>query len=321
MLESIIEHFQRNASTALQSLRMNNETLLAALVDVKKGQDRQNRIDELNALLIWLEQISQDGALATSSSMFSMPDAFIDGRRFSRSKVKAELVEIFSPVNEVKTLHKDLAKAINKAKAFAIVRQGIYHIRQEVKHKKQSLNMLDFDDLISTLAERLTSKARAEKNELAELLFQQFPVALVDEFQDTDPQQFSILKAIYYHQNSAALYMIGDPKQAIYGFRGGDVFAYLSAREDCQYQWLMDTNWRSTAEMIQGYNRLFYGASLNDDGQNVFGYDIPYSPVKSPDAALKKDKQGLNEDHFNALQFIHFINPEPETKVRERFHQ
>jgi exodeoxyribonuclease V beta subunit len=306
-VESIIEHFQRSASTALQSLRMNNETLLAALVDVKKGQDRQNRIDELNALLIWLEQISQDGALGTS---LSMPDAFIDGRRFSKSKFKTGLIEMFLPVNEVKTLHKDLAKTINKAKAFAIVRQGIYHIRQEVKQKKQSLSMLDFDDLISTLAERLTSK----ENELAELLFQQFPVALVDEFQDTDPQQFSILKAIYYHQNNAALYMIGDPKQAIYGFRGGDVFAYLSARADCQYQWLMDTNWRSTVEMIQGYNRLFYGASLNDEGKNVFGYDIPYSPVNSPDAALKKDKPGLNEDHFNALQFIHFINPEPETK-------
>ena len=137
---------------------------------------------------------------------------------------------------------------------------------------------------------------------MAETLFEQYPVALVDEFQDTDPLQFSILESIYYHQSKAALYMIGDPKQAIYGFRGGDVFAYLSARKDCDQQWLMDTNWRSTPSMITGYNRLFYGEAINDNADvtqgnsHVFGYEIPYIPVKASQPAL---------DKYKALSLIH----------------
>ncbi len=79
-------------------------------------------------------------------------------------------------------------------------------------------------------------------------------MALVDEFQDTDPHQFAILQGVYYQNNlkntatnsATALYLIGDPKQAIYGFRGGDIFAYLNARSECDFHWLMDTNWRSS---------------------------------------------------------------------------
>ena len=325
--EYFAEKFQILAKAALFSLNQADDLLNTALIDVKKGNDKAQRIQELTALKQWLTDISADDFSLNSLAepAFAMPDAFIDGRRFSRSKVKAELIEAFIDVNKVKAQAKQIPEKLLKAKAFAIVRDAIYQIRHDIEVKKQQLSVLNFDDLIKTLALCLSN---TENTLFAEKLFQQFPVALVDEFQDTDPQQYAILQAIYHQaacdkvaaqqqgKEQGALYLIGDPKQAIYGFRGGDVFAYLAARKDCEYQWLMDTNWRSSKAMIDGYNQLFVGEHLtnaehvtntehvaNPSATAVFGYDIPYIPVKASPVANKIQPI---DHHFNALQFIHF---------------
>ena len=158
--------------------------------------------------------------------------------------------------------------------------QGITYAREHLASSKDRLDQLDFNDLIRILRERLQDRAAGDG--LATRLLEQFPAALVDEFQDTDPDQYAILRAIYPRQDTgdAFLCMIGDPKQAIYGFRGGDVFAYLKARADASHYWVMDTNYRSAAGVIQGYNRLFHGRPLDDtDDGDVFGFGIRYTPV------------------------------------------
>ena len=304
--ENITIEFKGLVEQAIASLNDNQAMLTTSLIDVKKGAERELRQQELAQLIHWLTALSAD----VEGQNGKMPDAFIDGRRYGRSKVKAELVEIFAAVNSVKKLYPDLGKQLNRAKALLVVRAGIYHMRAEISRKKLQANVMGFDDLISTLNHCLAGEPQPV---LANSIFSQFPVALIDEFQDTDPQQFSILKAIYYHQENAALYMIGDPKQAIYGFRGGDIFAYLSARNDCDYQWLMDTNWRSSAEMITGYNRLFYGNKLSDEPVDVFGYQIPYLPVK---ASAKAQEKVFLDNQFNALQFVHF-NGEEDGKTKD----
>jgi len=319
--EQIFTSFQAATSEALASLNSHTEFLTISLIESKKGAEKDKRVQELEQLKHWLAQIISSQEIMPPAVM---PDAFIDGRRYARSKDKAQLVDIFTWVNQVKTQAKSLQKSLNKAKAYALVKKGIFVIRQQVKDKKRQLGMLDFDDLITTLADQLSneqviSDSSNDKSErrLANLLFEQYPVALVDEFQDTDPQQFSILRSIYYHRQDAAIYMIGDPKQAIYGFRGGDVFAYLSARAECDYQWIMDTNWRSSVDMIQAYNRLFYGESLPDvktlnsgidSSDKVFGYDIDYIPVKASPVAIAEKSTRSNDfnDQYNALQFVHF---------------
>ena len=325
---NISVEFKALVEQAIASLNEHKAMLTESLIDVKKGLEREKRQQELDLLLNWLQALSAD----VTGQHGKMPDAFIDGRRYARSKVKTELVEIFAAVNVVKKQHPELAKQLNRAYALLEVRKGIYHIRQQIARKKLQANVMGFDDLISTLNQCLINEQtgeltidkltadelehRQENNTtqfLANSIFSQFPVALIDEFQDTDPQQFSILKAIYYHQPSAALYMIGDPKQAIYGFRGGDIFAYLSARNDCDFQWVMDTNWRSSAAMITGYNRLFYGNKLTGDAVDVFGYQIPYLPVQ---ASPKADQKLFLDNQFNALQFVHF-NVESETKGKD----
>jgi len=336
---SIANRFVNLAKQSKSDLENNHVLLEQALILVKKGVDQEKRRTELHQLMAWLTdivridtQLQQDELI----QLTKMPDAFIDGRRYGRSSAKAELQQTFEQINLLKEQAKKIKAQLNKAKAYQIVKQGIYQIRQQVIENKQRLNMLDFDDLINTLAECLASNQQAENNSkttpsLASTLLAQYPVALVDEFQDTDPKQFGILQAIYYHDEpnisanhaQSALYLIGDPKQAIYGFRGGDIFAYLNARNSCQYHWLMDTNWRSSPEMIAGYNQVFSDKikSESTDGNvnncSVFGYGIPYQAVYAgKTSTLDQDKATAADtpvditiaDNEKALQFIHFSN-------------
>ena len=322
--KSLIENFTHQVNRVLTDLTIHKDTLFQYLVDGKKTEEQVKRTDEFQQLICWLENVIADH----QNIAIKMPIAFIDGRRFSRSAVKTELIEIFSSVNQVKKQAETLLSDIARLDALAIVRAGIYRIRQAVTKQKQQLNVLSFDDLITSLANKLVKDINGD-NELADSLVAQYPFALVDEFQDTDPEQFSILKALYYHREQenfiSGLMMIGDPKQAIYGFRGGDVFAYMSARQDCDHQWLMDTNWRSSCQMITGYNRLFYGDDLSSDGRDVFGYNIPYHPVKPSPKALEKyhaleNNQGISNLTRNAaLQFIHFDNVEQKGSTKQSF--
>ena len=190
--------------------------------------------------------------------------------------------------------------------------QGIQFAREHLRTNKDRLDQLDFNDLILTLRDRLSDADSGPA--LASALAQQFPAALVDEFQDTDPDQYAILDAIYPRQSDARqlLCMIGDPKQAIYGFRGGDVFAYLQAREAADAQWMMDTNYRSHPEVIRGYNRLFYGTELSAaKGAEVFGFGIDYFPVQ----AGLTDLADLNDPaERSAFQWCVLPNDNPESK-------
>ncbi|WP_077531347.1 exodeoxyribonuclease V subunit beta [Vreelandella utahensis] len=165
--------------------------------------------------------------------------------------------------------------------------RGVTFAREHLAASKDRLDQLDFSDLIRRLSEQLASAERGPA--LAQSLGEQFPVALVDEFQDTDPDQYAILQRIYggAREQGRMLCMIGDPKQAIYGFRGGDVFAYLTARNDADHQWVMGANYRSAPEVIRGYNRLFHGEPVPGDPREaipddrIFGYGIQYPPVSA----------------------------------------
>lgn len=314
-VQGLVNKFTQLVEQANRAITENLSLLNEGLVAHKKADEQEKRAAELIKLQAWLAQLSvcENEQALLAAIQQPMPDYLLNGNRHPKA-FKAALADVLESSKKIKVDVKDLAKNINKAKAYQIVRTAIYQIREQVQQAKEQHNLLDFDDLINTLADCLKNE---EDSRLAQTLLAQYPVALVDEFQDTDPQQFAILQGIYYQvnplqdkakQDDAALYLIGDPKQAIYGFRGGDIFAYLSARNDCDYHWLMDTNWRSSPDMVNAYNQVFLG-----DGNNtVFGYGIPYQSVH----AGKTEKQSNNQS--KALQFIHFSGEEDDTKQSGR---
>lgn len=327
-VQCLVDKMTLLARQACQALTENNGLIEAGLISHKKADEQEKRAEELVKLSNWLTQINrcQNVHDLLAAIAIPMPDYLLHGGRHPKA-FKVQLGLVLSSAKEIKEELKNLTKNINKAQAYELVRSGIYQIRKQVQQTKERLNCLDFDDLINTLADTLQHD---NNNSLAQTLLSQYPVALVDEFQDTDPQQFAILQGIYYqnHLNEAAnktkvaLYLIGDPKQAIYGFRGGDIFAYLNARKGCDYHWLMDTNWRSTPEMVAAYNLLFLSDNNPRESTrinpSVFGYGIDYQPVL---AGKKRDntiESSSNEPKSKAaLQFIHFINDEDTGKINQ----
>ena len=125
---------------------------------------------------------------------------------------------------------------------------------QYLQKLKQARQVLGFDDLLTQLDTALQGDSGLR---LAQGIRQQLPLAMVDEFQDTDPLQLQIFNTIYNGQIGTALVLIGDPKQAIYSFRGADLNTYIAAQKQADSCYTLATNWRSCAAMVTAVNQLF----------------------------------------------------------------
>ncbi len=135
-----------------------------------------------------------------------------------------------------------------------VIARALTEIRQSIAEEKRQHAELGFDDLLSRLDSAL---GQPSGEMLAQAIRQRYPLAMIDEFQDTDPQQYRIFNYIYGNQPQCGLLLIGDPKQAIYAFRGADIFTYMRARSEVSAHYTMDTNWRSSVSMVNSVNRLF----------------------------------------------------------------
>ena len=147
-----------------------------------------------------------------------------------------------------------LAKAMSQL-SLVLRRMLLETLRVELDKRLQQLNVMSFDNLISRLAEALDSDKLSGGDLIVELR-QRFAVALIDEFQDTDNSQWSIFSSLFA-VSSHYLYLIGDPKQAIYKFRGADIYSYLSAQQQAQHSYTLGHNWRSHPQLVTAVNRLF----------------------------------------------------------------
>ncbi|MBW6390057.1 exodeoxyribonuclease V subunit beta [Billgrantia antri] len=125
----------------------------------------------------------------------------------------------------------------------------------------------------------------------------QFPVALVDEFQDTDPVQYRIFDCVYRireNHRQSGVFLIGDPKQAIYAFRGADIYTYLRARRDTQGRHVtLGTNFRSSREMVEAVNRCFAFAEAHPPGAFLFKQSDGSNPVPFVAVGAKGRKDSL----------------------------
>jgi exodeoxyribonuclease V beta subunit len=144
-------------------------------------------------------------------------------------------------------------------------------VRDELERRKRQMALMTYDDLLTRLDDTLKASPAA-----AGRLRDRYRVVLVDEFQDTDPVQWDIMRRAF-GEGGVTLVLIGDPKQAIYAFRGADVYAYLEAAKAADTRATLEINWRSDQGLIDAYDALFGGARLGHEG-------IVYRRVRAADA-------------------------------------
>ena len=162
-------------------------------------------------------------------------------------------------------------------------------VHQEMERRKRALKILTYDDVLIRLRATLEDP---ERGPLARARLRgRYDVVLVDEFQDTDPVQWDIMHrafgdAVETGDSRTTLVLIGDPKQAIYAFRGADVHAYLSAKQLVHDEWTLDVNWRSDGDLLAAFDALFGGAQLGQAG-------ISYHSVRPAPANVRARLAGL----------------------------
>jgi exodeoxyribonuclease V beta subunit len=242
-------------------------------------------------------------------------------------------------------------------------------VSTNLKSHKDMLHLLSPDDLLTGLQRAISQQAGTDDNTLANTIRQNYPAALIDEFQDTDPVQFEVFQGIYgasqqepdlgpsdknsdedidnnsgensfdnnsklsteikhgadFKNNSSTIskdssstiskgssrlstscwIMIGDPKQAIYAFRGADIFTYIKAKEwvNNKRHFTLATNWRSAPKLVNGINQLFE----NSRKGFLFEQSIPFYPVKAG-----QDFDGLTVQGkvVESLDFQHLCSSE-----------
>nr|MBA2409706.1 UvrD-helicase domain-containing protein [Gammaproteobacteria bacterium] len=196
-----------------------------------------------------------DAALSVSSTAVPALPAWAvhlaDSRQFSaRGNAAKQAAATFVATELVRKL-----VAFQPLYKLDAVRQAKHQISSIAARRKQERRQFSFDDMIGALHEAITHPESGQA--LADALHKAWPWALVDEFQDTDPLQYEILRRIYAKRTHGGLMLIGDPKQAIYGFRSGDIFAYLQAVDDVADRYGLTTNFRSTRGLLNAFAAIF----------------------------------------------------------------
>lgn len=168
-------------------------------------------------------------------------------------------------------------------------------------------HVISANDLLRRLDYALNHRGELSNN-LATLIRSRYPLAMIDEFQDTDPIQFNIFEKLYLNkvakEQKAYCYLIGDPKQSIYAFRGSDINSYLKAKEAISLLnhnaiYTLDTNYRSSPDIVEGTNALFSLSLANTKGNAFQERNIYFEEVKPGKGSLESYKKPNFKINFN----------------------
>ncbi|MGN6512351.1 MAG: UvrD-helicase domain-containing protein, partial [Lysobacteraceae bacterium] len=157
----------------------------------------------------------------------------------------------------------DASRRWRQARAIALLHRVRADARARLAELKRARRLQTFDDLLDGVADALDG---ARGDALVAALRAQYRFALVDEFQDTDARQWAIFRRVFGRAHGdapPALFLIGDPKQAIYGFRGGDVHTYLQAHAIAEHAPPLDRNFRSRPSLLQAVAGLYAQAGAD----------------------------------------------------------
>lgn len=247
---------------------------------------------------------SDSGAFQLFESFENFTRAILD--KFTKKKFDPPDHAFFQTCERHYELHQKLTNVFDK-QLILFKKELFDFVTTELSKKKTDRNVFYFDDLLLNLHAALEEGSLS----LAGSVRGKFKAALIDEFQDTDGVQYNIFNTIFDHPD-ATLFLIGDPKQAIYGFRGADIFAYIKAKRSVKTEasFTLGTNHRSEPGLIAGLNHIFNATD------NAFVY--PEIPFHTATAADKPERPVLKiEDENSSPLQLWFYDPEENTATEQ----
>ncbi|MCP3874255.1 MAG: UvrD-helicase domain-containing protein, partial [Desulfobacteraceae bacterium] len=258
------------------------------------------------------EKIEETG-LNTLFKMTEKGDAlfkFVQSRIAQKTKSGAQPPdhELFNLCEQLLCLYTQFEKNLIHLKI-----EFLDFFNTELEKIKKANGICFFDDLVNDLAKALEGDGEYDQGKpnshyLKKAVRQKYTTCLIDEFQDTDPRQYDIFSTLFSCPGTP-FFMIGDPKQAIYAFRGGDIFAYLKASKECEQKYTLEKNYRSAPLLVKGINEIF------SNTKNPFLFEaIEFSNVKTPETAINYFFE--NENPIAPLQFC-FIKREDHLTDRQ----
>jgi len=275
-------HQQRRTRTvtALENLKQDCQRLLESLQQSVDALPDKNNITDKKA-------IAMLGDWCASQALVPAKDVKLNLEKLAKKlglpdASSLALIDRIQPAvtaynNLLSTLESELL--VTAKKALAARFEQLQQQRAELGH----------DDMLTRLRDAL---AGDNGDKLAAAIRAQYPIAMVDEFQDTDPVQYEIFNRIYnlaQNDPNTGIFLIGDPKQAIYSFRNADIYTYLKARRNTQGRhYTLATNYRSSQAMVDACNALFKRAEDFDKGAFLFKKtdsegnphnELPFLPV------------------------------------------
>ncbi len=264
----------------------------------------------LNELAAWLEQFP----MSIDSDVPSL--ALFDSRRIALKKGAVDRRDQFSVLAAVAGLN-DL-RIERSYIALTVATQIRGQIDMRLDQHKRDARQITYDDLLNRTRRALEQPGEGEM--LAAALALRFPLALIDEFQDTDPAQWAIFSQIYRpgddgpasSRTDCGLVLVGDPKQAIYSFRHADVQTYLHARGQGAQTHRLGQNQRSSRGLIDAVNRLF------ERDQPFANALIPFAPAQAG-AAADNSARAAPDDDQGALCFVQLSGvdgPDPQATAK-----
>jgi len=274
--ENVFEEY-RQVVKKIHALLLTGQEEIKHLISIHKGIDKRSYSKRnvpawLGASLLKMDQTGEN-------TLFKMTEAGDALYKFTRTRIELKTKEgsippehaFFDLCERLFFLYEIFAKNLISLKL-----EFLAFYNSQLDRQKKIQGICFFDDLVNDLAAALEKKGSGA---LQKNVRQVFRACLIDEFQDTDPRQYDIFSTLFSSPGTP-FFMIGDPKQAIYAFRGGDIFAYLKASQLCDQKFTLQKNYRSAPLLVTAINEVF---AVNP---NPFLYDaIEFAKVNTPKSA------------------------------------
>jgi len=242
--------------------------LLAAQNDLNRQTYHDGSLDKAyKAWDQWFAATNQTQTLELGECIELLTSARLEQRK--RRNAQAPAHRFFILATTLVNHHRQMIRSLERSR-FRLLRHMLEWTIGEVRQRQSRLRQTSFDDMLGALHRALHHPSDSD---LAQHLAAQYPAALIDEFQDTDPLQFEIFSSIYKNKTHP-VFLVGDPKQAIYSFRHADLYTYFRARQGAERIFHLADNRRSEPALIHGVNGLF--------GHNQCAFvlsDLRFTPV------------------------------------------